>query len=101
MSDQRVRIKDTWDKAGSEGVVLAGPVRDLKGQDWMVVLWDGEEDPALHKAAGLLVREEVWRVVAEATRVQPPPVRCPPHELGAKEGGWRRRCVKCGVEVDR
>jgi putative transcriptional regulator len=61
----RIRIKTGWDKGGREGTLLGGPIHDLKGQDWMVVQWDGDDDPDLHKAAGLDIAVIEWRAVTK------------------------------------
>jgi hypothetical protein len=55
----RVRIKEHWEGAGREGVLLFSvrPHRDGRsGEDWSIVLWDDEDDlePELHKHAGLV-----------------------------------------------
>ena len=64
MSDiPRVRIRAGWMDAGKEGELLAGPIRDRKGQDWMVVDWDNGDDPDLHKASGLEIATTEWRAV--------------------------------------
>ena len=63
MSDTRVRISANWMDAGKEGDLLAGPIRDNKGQDWMVVQWDSQDDPDLHKAAGLELACMEWKAV--------------------------------------
>lgn len=47
----RVRIKATWHGAGRWGTVLAPSFRH--DQWWVVVGWDGEQDPDLFKVAGL------------------------------------------------
>ena len=63
MSDTRVRIRAGWMDAGKEGDLLAGPLRDRKGQDWMCVQWDVDEDLDLHKAAGLELASMEWKAV--------------------------------------
>jgi hypothetical protein len=65
MSEARVRIRAGWMDAGKkvEGDLLAGPLRDRKGQDWMCVQWDTDEDPDLHKAAGLEIETIEWKPV--------------------------------------
>ena len=61
MSDfQRVRVRAGWQDAGKVGDLLAGPVRDRKGQDWMVVQWDISDDPDMHKATGLELQVTTW-----------------------------------------
>ena len=59
----RIRIKLGWDEGGKEGVLLAGPIRDTGGQDWMAVQWDGDDDPDMHKAAGLEVATVQWQEI--------------------------------------
>ena len=63
MSDTRVRIRAGWMDAGKEGDLLAGPLRDRKGQDWMCVQWDVDEDLDLHNAAGLELASMEWKAV--------------------------------------
>ena len=63
MSNPRVRIRAGWMDAGKEGDLLAGPIWDRKGQDWMVVQWDGDNDPDLHKAQGLEIASVEWKPV--------------------------------------
>lgn len=48
----RVRIMAGWDQAGKLGHRLGADIL-VGGQTWTPVLWDGEEDPDWHKAAGL------------------------------------------------
>ena len=63
MSDTRVRIRAGWMDAGKEGDLLAGPLRDRKGQDWMCVQWNVDEVHDLHKAAGLELASMEWKAV--------------------------------------
>ena len=64
MSEVRVRIRAGWEGAGREGYLLAGPLRDRKGQDWMCVQWDIiDEDLDLHKCAGLEIQTKEWKPV--------------------------------------
>ena len=63
-----VRIRKGWDQEGRTGRALAGPIRDLKGQDWIVVQWIGEDGPDLYKAAGLDVHIERWEPIIEAAK---------------------------------
>lgn len=48
-----VRIRQGWYEAGRTGVRL-GPDVHVGGQFWIPVLWDDEDDPTFHKAAGLI-----------------------------------------------
>lgn len=57
------RIKKGWEGAGRTGTVLAGPIQDEKGQEWMVVQWHDEDDPDLFKAVGLEVAISEWRSI--------------------------------------
>ena len=50
---QRVAISEGWGDAGKTGVRLGPDV--MVGQAWTPVLWDGEDEPDWHKAAGLTV----------------------------------------------
>ena len=50
----KIRIRKGWGDAGGTGVCL-GPEIFVE-QDWVPVIWDGDEDPTFSKAAGL----EVW-----------------------------------------
>ena len=63
MAEGRVRIRAGWMDAGKEGDLLAGPLRDRKAQDWMVVQWDVDDDPDLYKAAGLEMAVTEWQPV--------------------------------------
>jgi hypothetical protein len=63
MSEPRVRIRAGWRDAGKEGYLLAGPIRDRKGQHWMVVQWDVDEDPDMHKVERLEVSSVEWKAV--------------------------------------
>jgi len=53
---RRFKIKAGWDKVGDEGE-LFGTVHI--NQLWAIVLFDGEEDPDLYKASGLMVAD--WK----------------------------------------
>ena len=54
----RVKIKDGWDRAGLEGnFYWSGIINERR---WVVVQFDDEEDPELHKAEGLLIAEIIW-----------------------------------------
>lgn len=48
----RYQIKKGWCEAGKSGVRV-GADFPINGQLWTPILWDGEEDPDWHKAAGL------------------------------------------------
>lgn len=43
------------DGAMRAGTIIAGPIRDTKGRDWMVVVWNDDDDgnPELHLATDL------------------------------------------------
>jgi hypothetical protein len=47
-----LRIRRGWQEAGKRGVRL-GPDVYVGGQPWTPVLWDDEDDPTFHKAAGV------------------------------------------------
>ncbi len=51
------RIKEGWDDAGQTGV-YCGKIGI--SQWWCVVVWDGDDEPSLHKAAGLEVSVPKW-----------------------------------------
>jgi len=51
----RCKIKTGWENEGREGIAF-GFFNSLNMQEWTVVQWDGEEDPDLHKAYGLLIK---------------------------------------------
>jgi hypothetical protein len=59
----KVRIKNGYEDAGREGVLLAGPIADCKDQLWLVVQWDGQDDPDLHKASGIEMAVIQWQSV--------------------------------------
>ena len=48
-----VKIQESWEDAGKEGVMLGEDVFVCYGMEWAPVLWEGEEDPVFHKVAGL------------------------------------------------
>jgi hypothetical protein len=78
----RVRIRDGWDEAGREGVMLNEA--EAGGLIWATVLWDGEEDPDCFKRRGL----EVIHAASEA----------PADDLGHAWGtiGDIAMCKRCG-----
>jgi hypothetical protein len=52
---KKCRIKKGWDEAGKTGTFYI--VVSIEGMNWAVVVWDGEEDPDLCKAAGIEIEE--------------------------------------------
>ena len=54
-SGTRCRIKEGWMDAGKIGDAFLF-FEDNKKQLWIALQWDGEDDPDLHKAAGLEIR---------------------------------------------
>lgn len=61
----RCRIKDGWEGAGREGAAICYFDEEC-GQLWVTVKWDDEEDPDVHKAAGLQVRhrsDKTWEQI--------------------------------------
>lgn len=48
----RVRVRRSWHNEGNVGVALGAPVM-VKGQEWVPIEWDGQEDPDFHKLAGI------------------------------------------------
>lgn len=51
---QMVRIKTGWENSGKLGVALGEPVTIYRNsQEWLPVIWQGEEDPDWHKLAGI------------------------------------------------
>lgn len=63
----RCRIKKGWVNEGKEGDAFCYFQPEF-GQYWVVVQWDDEEDPDLHKAAGLeilRVGDEHWQEINE------------------------------------
>ena len=59
----RCRIKLGWDRSGTEGdAICYFDTEERPTQLWVVVHWDGEDDPDLHKAAGLQIKHigEDW-----------------------------------------
>jgi hypothetical protein len=63
MSDTRIRVREGYAEVGKQGYLLAGPIQDCGGMDWMVVQWDGEDDPDLYKAKSLEVSTTIWKPV--------------------------------------
>lgn len=59
----RIRIRSGWDGAGCMGTLLHGPIYDLKKQSWMCIQWDDDEDPELHKTAGLEIAHSSWKAM--------------------------------------
>jgi hypothetical protein len=59
----RVRIKAGWMDAGKQGDFLAGPIKDRKGQRWVVVQWDTDDDPDLHKSTRIELAITEWKAV--------------------------------------
>lgn len=57
----RIRIRKGWMDEGKEGSLLANPIQVEGGQRWAVVQWDNEDDPSLHKTAGLDIAEIEWK----------------------------------------
>lgn len=52
----RCKIKQGWDNAGRKGETVCSFF--IRKQKWFVIMWDGEDDPSLHKADGLLLKVE-------------------------------------------
>ncbi len=50
----RCRIRDGWGGAGRQGEAIV--YFDGRDQLWVAVQWDDEDDPDIHKAAGLQVK---------------------------------------------
>lgn len=64
----RCRIRQRWADAGREGEAFLF-FTDNKGQQWVALQWDDEDDPDLHKAAGLEIRrlnEQEWEEVHQS-----------------------------------
>lgn len=53
----RCKIKPGWEGAEREGDAISYFDHERLGQQWIVVIWDDEEDPDCFKAAGLLVKQ--------------------------------------------
>lgn len=51
----RCRIKQGWAGAGREGDAFMY-FHDNKGQVWIALQWDDDDDPDLHKAAGMEIK---------------------------------------------
>lgn len=67
-SGARCKIAEGWDGAGREGEALCYVQPSRQGaQTWIIVMWDDEDEPDLHKAAGLLIKRtgertyKAWR----------------------------------------
>jgi len=57
---RRVEIRKDWEDAGKQGVALSNPI--WSQQDWLPVLWDGEEDPDFIKVASIkIVKPTNWK----------------------------------------
>lgn len=57
----RVKIKRGWENAGRLGTMECFVTPDYRGapsgsQYWIVLIWDGEDEPDLFKASGLLFK---------------------------------------------
>jgi hypothetical protein len=52
------RIKQGWNGVGRTGQYF-GKV-SVSGQFWAIILWDGSDDPDMHKSAGIEVMEHTW-----------------------------------------
>jgi len=59
------RIMDGWDGAGKEGRYL-GKFSVQGRNNWSIVIWDGEEDPDLHKTEGLELMVQKWAKASDA-----------------------------------
>lgn len=57
----RFKIKDGWDRAGEQGEYF-GKI-SINDRIWALILFDGEDDPDLHKAESLLVEHKIWESV--------------------------------------
>jgi hypothetical protein len=53
----RIRVRKGWDREGEKAIILGPPV--FKDQWWVPVLFEGEDDPDLHKAAAFEEFDEV------------------------------------------
>lgn len=51
----RCRIKQGWVEAGREGDAFMY-FDDNKAQLWVALQWDDDDDPDLHKAAGIQIQ---------------------------------------------
>lgn len=58
----RVEIRPGWGDEGRQGAALSGVIDVValgQRQEWVVVLWDDEDDPNMHKLAGLHLSRRV------------------------------------------
>jgi hypothetical protein len=55
----RCRVKQGWEDAGREGEALCYFEHEKLGQQWILVIWDDEDDPDCFKAAGLEIKTVV------------------------------------------
>ena len=55
---RRCRIKEKWEGAGRTGKYYGNV--SIENQKWAIVVWDDEEDPDLHKLAGIEIATETW-----------------------------------------
>ena len=52
------RIAEGWENAGKTGQYFGNIMVNDMG--WAIVLWDGEEDPDMHKIEGLEINKPHW-----------------------------------------
>ncbi len=57
------RIREGWDEAGRTGM-LCVTLRLAKSiGSWSVVIWEGDDEPSLHKTAGIELSTTEWKSV--------------------------------------
>ncbi len=59
-SGTRCRIKQGWAGEGREGEAICFITHKKLGQEWIVVIWDDEDDPDCFKSAGLQIKRQPW-----------------------------------------
>ena len=52
----RCKIKSGYEQEGLEGEALCWVTTRTSGMRWIVVVWDDEDEPDLHKAHGLVLK---------------------------------------------
>ena len=55
---RRFKIDEKWDRAGEEGEYFG--LIWVGDRKWAIILFDGEEDPDLHKAESLLIEQKSY-----------------------------------------
>lgn len=54
LTGRLIEIRPGWMNAGRRGAAMAEPL-NVRGQEWLAVLWFDTDDPEFHKLAGIRV----------------------------------------------